>query len=152
ESARVRRGRTGEHNILPDDIPYLRDFLRSYDAYHGRLVAKDGQAKTLEAPFERRGSFLNHSDVEGRPSENFLLWDAEIACPNPNIPVQLEAIDCPGLGSKRSMDTIMTKEFLPHLDGALIFLMAAQLRSKDVVEILEILRAHFGKLEGRVWV
>jgi len=30
----------------------------------------------------------------------------------------------------------------------LIFLKADQLRSKDVVEILEILKVNFGKLEG----
>jgi len=153
ETARARRTRSGEQSVLPDDIPYLRDFLRAYEAHGSRLIVKAGQPKEAEAPFEKRAFYLNHiSDPSGPPSENLLLWDAEVGTPNPNIPYKLEAIDCPGLGSKRSVDTIMTKEFLPHLDGALIFLMAAQLRSKDVVEILEILKAHFGKLEGRVWI
>lgn len=153
DSARARRNRTGEQSVLPDDIPYLRDFLRAYDVHGNRLIVKAGQPKEAEAPFEKRAYYLNHAaDPAGVPSENLLIWDAEIGTPNQNIPYKLEAIDCPGLGSKRSVDTVMTKEFLPHLDGALIFLMAAQLRSKDVVEILEILKTNFGKLEGRVWV
>jgi hypothetical protein len=153
ESARARRTRSGEQSVLPDDIPFLRDFLRAYDVHGERLVVKAGQPKESEAPFDKRAYYLNHaSDPAGTPSENLLIWDAEVGTPNANIPYKLEAIDCPGLGSKRSVDTITTKEFLPHLDGALIFLMAAQLRSKDVVEILEILKAHFGKLEGRVWI
>ncbi|MFL5338569.1 MAG: hypothetical protein ACJ8F7_00230, partial [Gemmataceae bacterium] len=125
----------------------------AYDTHHARYVVKTGPAKEVEGDFERRGQYLNHAfDESGPPTENLLLYEAEIATPNPNIPPQLEAIDCPGLGSKRSVDTIQTKEFLPHLDGALIFLRADQLRSKDVVEILEILKTNFGKLEGRVWV
>lgn len=153
DTARARKTRSGEQSVLPDDIPFLRDFLRAYDVHGSRLVVKSGQPKEAEAPFDKRAAYLNHaSDASGPPSENLLIWDAEVGTPNANIPYKLEAIDCPGLGSKRSVDTIMTKEFLPHLDGALIFLMAAQLRSKDVVEILEILKAHFGKLEGRVWV
>jgi GTPase Era involved in 16S rRNA processing len=153
ELARARRARTGEQSVLPDDIPFLKDFLRAYDVHGSRVVVKGGQPKEAEAPFDKRADYLNHaSGGVGPPSENLLIWDAEIGTPNSNIPFKLEAIDCPGLGSKRSVDTTMTKEFLPHLDGALIFLMAAQLRSKDVVEILESLKANFGKLEGRVWV
>lgn len=148
-----RRDRTGEHSVLPDDIPYLRDFLKAYDAHSSRVILKTGQPREMEAPFERRSDFINHAPSDaGVPSENLLLFEAEIGTPNQNIPAQLEAIDCPGLGSKRTVDTVMTKEFLPHLDGALIFLRADQLRSKDVVEILEILKTNFGKLEGRVWI
>ena len=153
ELARNRRNRTGDHGFLPDDVPYLRDYLRAYDAHHARYVVKTGPAKEMPGDFANRARYLNHAfDESGPPSENLLLFEAEIATPNPNIPPQLEAIDCPGLGSKRSVDTIQTKEFLPHLDGALIFLRADQLRSKDVVEVLEILKTNFGKLEGRVWV
>lgn len=153
ESARARRNRTGEHSILPDDIPYLRDFLRSYEVHGSRFIAKDGQPKKVEAPFQHRASYINHALTDaGVPTENMLLFEAEIGSPNPNIPHTLEAIDCPGLGSKRSVDTIMTKEFLPHLDGALIFVKADQIRGKDVVEILEVLKTNFGKLEGRVWI
>ena len=105
------------------------------------------------APFDKRADYINHGpDSAGIPSENLLLFAAEIGTPNQNIPPQLEAIDCPGLGSKHTIDTVMTKEFLPHLDGALIFLRADQLRSKDVVEILEVLKTNFGRLEGRVWI
>jgi hypothetical protein len=154
ESALTRRNRAGDQAILPDDIPYLADFLRSYEAHHQRVVAKDGRPKEVDIPFERRDSYLNHpAHDSGPPSENMLLWDADIGTPNKNIPVQLEAIDCPGLGSKRTVDTVMTKDFLWELDGALIFLKADQIRSKDIVEILEILKSNFhNKLEGRVWV
>jgi Mor family transcriptional regulator len=153
ETLRPRRDRTGDRTLLPDDIPYLRDFLRAYDAHGERFVSKTGQAREVDAPFERRADYINHApDSAGTPTENVLLFAAEIGTPNQNIPPQLEAIDCPGLGSKRTVDTVMTKEFLPHLDGALIFLRADQLRSKDVVEILEVLKTNFGKLEGRVWI
>ena len=152
--ARKRRDRTGEHAILPDDVPYLRDFLKAYDAHGNRVVFKGSKPREIEAPFEKRADVSEshrrrcHRGTVGELAAN----DAEMGTPNPNVPAQLEAIDCPGLGSKRSVDTMMTKEFLPHLDGALIFLKADQLRSKDVVEILEILKVNFGKLEGRVWI
>jgi Mor family transcriptional regulator len=153
DTTRARRDRTGDRALLPDDIPYLRDFLRAYDAHGATFVSTTGQPREVDAPFEKRGDFINHApDFAGVPSENLLLFDADIGTPNQNIPPQLEAIDCPGLGSKRTVDTVMTKEFLPHLDGALIFLRADQLRSKDVVEILEVLKTNFGKLEGRVWI
>lgn len=152
ETGRPRRDRTGERAILPDDVPYLREFLRSYDAHGARLCLR-GQPREVQAPFEKRAEFLNHAPTAGgKPSENLLVADAEIGTPNPNIPYQLEAVDCPGLGSKRSVDTILTKEFLPHLDGALVFLRADQVQSKDVVEIVQILKTNFGKLEGRVWI
>ena len=32
ETTRARRDRTGDRALLPDDIPYLNDFLRAYDA------------------------------------------------------------------------------------------------------------------------
>jgi hypothetical protein len=153
EAGRPRRDRTGERAILPDDVPYLRDFLKAFDAHGSRVVNKSGPAKEVGAPFEKRAEYLNHAiGAAGTPSENLLIANAEVGTPNKNIPNQLEAIDCPGLGSKRSVDTLMTKEFLPDLDGALIFVRSDQLRSKDVVEILEILKTNFGKLEGRVWI
>src|SRR5262245_24100196 len=73
ESARARRNRAGEHAILPDDIPYLTDYLRSYDAHHQRVVAKDGRPKEIEVPFDRRDSYLNHpAGSSGPPSETLL--------------------------------------------------------------------------------
>ncbi len=153
DEANRRRDRTGERSFLPDDVPYLRDFLRAYDIHGPRVVVKTGPPREVAVPFERRAEYLNHFDNEtGTPSETLLVADAEVATPNSNIPQKLEAIDCPGLGSKRSVDTVITKEYLPHLDGALIFLRSDQLRSKDVVEILEVLKTNFGKLEGRVWI
>ena len=153
ESGRARRDRTGERTILPDDVPYLRDFLKAYDVHGPRVITKSGPPREVTAPFDKRAEYLNHAvGTAGTPSENLLIGHAEVGTPNANIPNQLEAIDCPGLGSKRSVDTIMTKEFLPDLDGALIFVRSDQLRSKDVVEILEILKTNFGKLEGRVWI
>lgn len=153
DSAASRQARrAGEHAILPDDIPYLRDFLRAFDS-HGQRVVREGNPHEITAPYERRGHYVNHStDPTGVPSENYLLREADIGCANENIPAELEAIDCPGLGSKRSVDTVMTREFLGYLDGAFIFVLASQLRSKDVVDILETLKVTFGRLEGRVWV
>src|SRR5262249_60226224 len=98
----------------------LRDYLRAYDAHGPRVVARD-RHREVAIPFEKRAEYLNHAvNPAGVPSENMLIADAEVGTPNPNIPTSLEAIACPGLGTNRSADTIMTKEFLPHLDGALI--------------------------------
>ena len=48
ESNRPRRDRTGERTLLPDDIPYLRDYLRAYDAHGSRFVSKTGQPREVE--------------------------------------------------------------------------------------------------------
>src|SRR5262245_48113638 len=57
-----RRDRTGEKTILPDDVPYLRDFLRAYDIHGSRVVAKTAPGREVAVPFERRAEYLNHFD------------------------------------------------------------------------------------------
>src|SRR6266568_1970209 len=54
DEANRRRDRTGERSFLPDDVPYLRDFLRAYDIHGPRVVVKTGPPREVAVPFERR--------------------------------------------------------------------------------------------------
>src|SRR5262245_13994109 len=71
DTTRARRDRTGERTLLHDDIPLLLDFFCADVAAGAKYVSKTGQPREVDAPFEKRGDFINHApDFAGVPSEN----------------------------------------------------------------------------------
>jgi len=156
-SAAAPGGATGPHHdkgkILTEDLNALEYLLRSYNLYKD-IVQKP--ANERDVPYPQRGQYLNHAPTSGKPlqpSPTFLLRDALIEFNSDQIPDNLEIIDLPGVGSQGSIDTLLTEEFLRHLDGALVFLRAGQLDSADVDRILNRLHLSLGnRLTGRVWV
>ena len=150
-------GRTSSQRpVRKKDVPYLRAFLQSYE---------DGKAKHLvrEVPLTEAVSFadrerlLKHdpgADEETvRASQYLLVSESRIAFDTDRIDHELELVDLPGLGSGRSVDDLLTKEFIHHLDGALVFLRADSMDSAEVSEILNELQARFrDNLKSRVWV
>jgi len=137
--------------FLEHDVAYLRSFLESYDA-HGRAVVEP-VSEVRDVPFDNRSQFINHM-VGEHGGDQLLLREAELLIANTRIPTELEMCDLPGLNSKRSIDTIITTDFLNLLDGALLFVNVAEnLFNATVSEILVRLKQHFGgSLEGRAWV
>jgi GTPase SAR1 family protein len=147
---------SSQRPVRKKDIPYLRAFLQSYE---------DGKAKGLvrETPLTETVSFadrerlLKHdpsADEETvRASQYLLVSESRISFDTDRIDPELELVDLPGLGSGRSVDDLLTKEFIHQLDGALVFLRADSMDSAEVSEIFTELQTRFrDNLKSRVWV
>ncbi|VTR98098.1 P-loop NTPase family protein [Tuwongella immobilis] len=140
--------------FLEHDLHYLTAFLHSYDQFGRTLVKAPVAAETVA--FDARADFINHSSKGGHndASKNLLMAEARIQITNPNLPNNLEMCDLPGLNSKRTVDNLITEDFLQELDGAFVFVNVAEnFFNASVSEILLRLKAKFGDdLSGRVWV
>jgi len=140
--------------VLAEDVPYLRCFLKSHQDHAAGLIAPSGKA--VDASFEQRDTLLTHgTGLASSPS--LLLAEAVLGFPSDVLDAKLELIDCPGIGASRSVDSLLTKEYLPTLDGALVFCRADEPFAGTVEELLADLKDSFtkhgrGGLASRVWV
>jgi len=141
--------------VRQDDIAYLKSFL---DCYRGhRSKVRPGEPATLDIPFDKRADYINHSYLKSsnESSDSLLISEAQLFIPNDNLPDRLELCDLPGLNASRSVDTIITRDFIhQQLDGALLFVNAADNMANAVVkDILGRLNHRYGEsLSGRAWV
>ena len=144
----------GKRPVRADDIRYLRAFVATHKAHRGKV--RPGPAAPVPVPFEKRSAYINHSDARSpdEPAESLLLAEAHLSVPNPNLPDRLELCDLPGLNAKRSVDAIITGDFLDELDGALVFVNVAENLANAVVKnVLDRLAHRYGDdLAGRAWV
>jgi hypothetical protein len=136
---------------LREDLAYLRDFLNAYrkqrDFVHAPPKQLSGQ------PYEKRYLYTTHT--KGGPSaEVLLVREARFRIDNRLIPPDLELCDLPGLDSKRSIDDIVTWEYLPDLHGTFLFVnVGGNLLTEGMLKILARIHREFrGKLAGRAWV
>jgi hypothetical protein len=144
----------GKRAVRADDLRYLKAFVASYKAYRSRVSA--GPPTPVPVPFDDRSAYINHSDARrpDDPADGLLLAEAHLFIPNPHLPDRLELVDLPGLNAKRSVDGIITGDFLDELDGALVFVNVAENLSNAVVKnVLDRLAYRYGdELTGRAWV
>jgi GTPase SAR1 family protein len=155
KSHSVHRGVSANRPVLPDDVPYLKAFLGSYEAGASKKLV--GAASVIrDVPYAEKDKYLTHThDDSGRipASQNLLISEATIHFPTERFDPELEMVDCPGLGSGRSVDDLLTEEYIPQLDGALLFLRADSMYSAQVFSILNKLKETFrDDLRSRVWV
>ncbi len=143
--------------IRRKDLPYLRAFLQSYeDNKPKKLVRAEAYVETV--PFAARDRLLTHQskaedDEQIQASQYLLVAESSITFPTDRVDPELELVDCPGLGSGRSVDDLLTTEYIRELHGALVFLRADAMDNADVSEILRHLNDRFkSNLHSRVWV
>jgi GTPase SAR1 family protein len=150
-------GRTSSQRpVRKKDIPYLRAFLQSYEDSKARHVIRETPL-TETVSFADREKLLKHDpnadDETVRPSQYLMVSESRITFDTDRIDPELELVDLPGLGSGRSVDDLLTKEFIHQLDGALVFLRADSMDSAEVSEIFTELQTRFrDNLKSRVWV
>ena len=130
-----------------DDLVMALKYLQSHQLHSEML----GTVKR-DIPWDDRKAYINHEEGQP-PSAKWLQRHVEIGFASKMISPELEMIDLPGLGSS-AWDNMLTQEFLPDLDAALVFVIASQnVNTLDFKEYMSRLKAHFkNKLEGRVWV
>ena len=146
----------GQRPVRPEDIDYLKEFLataRTHQSY-----VRDGEPRVDEVPFDSRAEYINHAPTTKAGSGSgpgLLLQEVRLFIPTENLPGQLELCDLPGVGVSRSVDTIVTRDFIKsELDGALIFInVATSLSTPEIKDLMRLLAAHCGDdLSGRVWL
>ncbi len=147
---------SNQRRVLKKDVPYLKAFLQSYDDAKAKNLIRE-TPHTQPVSFADRERFLKHdssSDPDTiQPSQHLLLNESRIAFDTDRIDPELELVDLPGLGSGRSVDDLLTKEFIPRLDGAFVFVKSDTMDSAEVSEIFTQLQNCFrDNLKSRVWV
>ena len=136
---------------LKDDLRYLKEFLAA-SARGGRLLTDPPRVET-DLPYESRYDYTTHGRGPAA-TEVPLLREARFRVANPRLPDDVELCDLPGLDSKRTIDDVVTWEYLPDLDGTFLFVNAGgNLLTEGMLKILSRLNAAFhGRVAGRAWV
>ena len=137
---------------LKDDLVFLKQFLDARRA-HGRLLTDPPRAEA-GLPYAERYAVTVHARAGDGAGKELLLREARFHLDNPNLPAELELCDLPGLDSKRSIDDIVTAEYLPDLDGTFLFVnVAMNLNASGMRRALGMVaRAFAGSMAGRAWV
>lgn len=137
---------------LKEDLAYLRDFLNA-NLKHGATSVRTSPKELIAQPYEKRYAYTTHT--KGGPgTEVLLVREARFRIDNRLIPEDLELCDLPGLDSKRSIDDIVTWEYLPDLHGTFLFVnVGGNLLTEGMLKILGRIHTEFrGKLAGRAWI
>ncbi len=141
-------------SVLVENYSNLENYLNSCKVYKKDFLQPQGLE--LEIPYAQRSRYLNHppkDDRQGRTSDKLLIKEGIISFHADRLPDNVEIIDLPGVGSQGSGDTLLTKEFLKDLDGALLFIRAGQIDNQDVELMLNTLHTYWEEgLRNRVWV
>ena len=136
---------------LKEDLAYLRDFLGAYGRHRGYVTSPPRIDAGL--PYEKRYAYTTHTPG-GPGAEVLLVREARLHVTNDRLPPDLELCDLPGLDSKRSVDDIVTWEYLPDLHGTFLFVnVGMNLLSAGTLNTVGRIRREFGdKLAGRAWL
>lgn len=151
--AEVQNGRT-EHllanePILPRDVELLKELLETV-VVSGRLIA-DPAVVDDSRGYEHRERFLNYGS-DSDPAKT-LLREARLCFESEHLPDELEMFDLPGPGAKSSVDKWTTRQYLPEMDGVMLFVNATKLGDQAVEELYGDLRSIFKERIGRrVWI
>jgi len=136
---------------LKEDLAYLRAFLTAYRTH--KAFVTDAPRVLSDLPYGNRDQYTTHTP-NGPGAEILLVREARFRIDNKLIPADLELCDLPGLDSKRSVDDIVTWEYLPELDGTFLFVnVGGNLLTAGMLGIFSRLQKVFeGKLGGRAWL
>ncbi|OWK36463.1 hypothetical protein [Fimbriiglobus ruber] len=137
---------------LKKDREFLGVFLRSRRACGADYLRADGRVDS-GLPFADRLKYTTHA--EGAPeNQTLLIKEARFHLALPALPDDLEICDLPGLGSERTVDDLVTFEYLPDLNGGLLFVNAS-MNMKDISltnAFNRFRRAFDGNISSRAWV
>jgi hypothetical protein len=132
--------------ILEHDIIVLKSLLIAHGRFH-----RDWLGKTREAPFAHRTRFVNYG--KGADEANPLLNEAIIDFDSSHLSERLQMFDLPGPGAKSSIDEWTTRQFLPEMDGIMLFLNCTRLGDESVERLFNELRKRFRERTAmRVWI
>ena len=136
---------------LREDVKHLHQFLTA-KARNPNLIA-DPPKQIVGEDYGKRYAYTTHTSDAPRP-EVLLVREARFRIDNRQLPEDLELCDLPGLDSKRTIDDLVTWEYLPELHGTFLFVnVGGNLLTEGMVKILLRLKADFKHgVAGRAWV
>ena len=102
----------------------------------GARVREDGSWRAI--PLSRVADFVSQ---EENPGNSRGVSGVEVTVPHPLLGGGLCLVDTPGLGSVHAENTKATRDFLPHIDAAVVMLGAAPPISADELEFVTALRS-----------
>jgi len=140
-----------ERPRLLDDLRYLKDLIKAYKQ-RGKQVLTDPPRRESDLSYEKRYDYTTHGGGCGQDA--LLLREARFRVVNSHIPDDLELCDLPGLDSKRTIDDIVTWEYLSQLDGAFLFVNAASnfLTEGMLRALSQVMQVFDHRLNDRAWV
>ncbi len=135
-----------------DDLAYLKDLLAAARR-HGREYLRDPARAVAGIAYADRYEYTTHRPGEAGARE-LLLREARFLLDNSNLPDDLELCDLPGLDSKRTVDDLVTRDYLPELDGTFLFVnVGMNTQSAGMLGTLNLVANEFGGRAGsRAWV
>lgn len=135
--------------ILEHDIIVLKALLTAYKRYHHELPR--WLENIRNEPFASRTRFVNYG--KGADEANPLLNEAIIGFDSNHLSERLQIFDLPGPGAKSSIDEWTTRQFLPQMDGIMLFLNCTRLGDESVERLFNELRMRFReRTSKRVWI
>ena len=139
-----------ERPRLKEDVAFLKEFLASRAS--NRSILASPPKIEIGLPYESRYDYTAHGGGSG--SKGLLVREARFHICNDRLPRLLELCDLPGLDSKRSIDDIVTEEYLPDLQGAFLFVnVAMAIGGAGLVSTLRMVTQSFrGSISRRVWL
>ncbi len=137
---------------LKKDREYLKLFLESAAKCRAAYLTAEGRTDA-GLPYEDRVRYTTHA-AGSAADHTLLIKEARLHLDLPTVPEDLEICDLPGLGSERSVDDIVTFDYLPQLNGALLFVNATMnLKDISLIGAIKRFRRVFeGEIAGRAWL
>lgn len=136
----------GGKEILPHDLFKLEQLLKAC-LTDPDLVGSGSR----DVEYARREVYLNY--VKDAHRANPLLKEACISFDSPFLPKELELFDLPGPGAKSTIDEWTTRQYLPEMNGVMIFVEATKLGNEVVERLYAQLRSQFrDRVHRRVWI
>ncbi len=132
--------------ILPHDVVKLQQLLN----------ARRSDPSLIDSPpqqvdYARREIYLNY--VEQAHRANSLLQEAQISFDSAYLPTELEMYDLPGPGAKSTIDEWTTRQYLPQMNGVMLFVEVTKLGNEVVERLYSQLRSQFrDRVNKRVWI
>jgi hypothetical protein len=137
---------------LKKDREYLQKLLRAARRHGPNYLTPEGRVDA-GLPFDDRLKYTTHAPG-GDDDPTLLIREARFHLDLAGLPDDLELCDLPGLGSERSVDDVVTFDYLPHLSGALLFINAAMnMTDVSLTGAIDRFRRIFeGDIAGRAWL
>lgn len=135
--------------ILEHDVRLLQQLLQAFRTHGNRLITEYGVV--LPAQYRDRSRYLNYG--QGADPANPLLREALINFDSEYLPAELQVFDLPGPGAKSTVDEWTTRQYLPEMDGIMLFLSCTKLGDEAVERLYGQLRWLFKeRVARRVWI
>jgi len=131
-------------DLLPSAVVPLTSIvtiLRYGEKLEAEVEFQDGHKEII--PPSQLKEYITE---KGNPQNKLRVKVARVAVPSPLLQNGMQLVDTPGVGSVYEHNTETTREFLPHVDGAILIVASDPPISRGECEFLLEMRPHVARL------